>query len=66
MHTSKLNKFWNQFSSFITTLWAGANCKLMQLMDLQIPCEYSTTQAIKQKKIYIQEQLNLSKQGLGT
>ena len=38
MHTRKLNKFWHQSSSFITTLQAGANCKFMRFVDIQISC----------------------------
>ena len=34
-HTSNMNKFRDQMSSFITTLWASANWKFMQLVDLQ-------------------------------
>ena len=45
MHTSKLNKFWYWLLSFITSLCAGANCKFMQLVDIQISC--GCTQAIK-------------------
>ena len=49
MHTSKLNKSWHQFSCFITTLWAGVDCKFMQLVDLKIPCGCIYTDlAIKQ------------------
>ena len=42
----KLNKFWHQFLSFITTLCAGANSKFMKLMDLNI--SYGCTKDIKQ------------------
>ena len=45
VHTSKLNKFWYWLLSFITSLCAGANCKFMQLVDIQISC--GCTQAIK-------------------
>ena len=42
----KLNKFWHQFLSFITTLCACANSKFMKLMDLNI--SYGCTKDIKQ------------------
>ena len=58
MHTSKLNKFWHQLSSFIAILWAGANCKFIKLVNPQILC--GCTQAIKQEKVHIWGQLKLT------
>ena len=37
-HISKLNKFWHQLSSFITTLWDGVNYKFIQLVNLKNSC----------------------------
>ena len=60
MHTSKVNKFGHQLSSFITTLWAGANCKFMQLVNLTFTSECTTPQAMKQEMVYTQRQLRLT------
>ena len=58
MHTSKLSKFWHQLSSFVTTFRAGANCKFMPLVYLQISCR-CMYQAIKQEKVYTQAQFKI-------
>ena len=56
MHISKLNKFWHQLSSFITTLWDGVNYKFIQLVDLKNSCG----SVIRQEKVYTQGQLKLT------
>ena len=58
MHISKLNKFWHQLSSFITTLWDGVNYKFMQLVDLRNSS--GCIPGYQAKKVYTQGQLKLT------